>query len=108
MAAMNVLEQGRDGHIRLRVHAQPRARRVGVVGIHGDALKIAVREPATEGKANKAMATFLARLFQVPASAVVLESGGRSRGKRFRIEGVGMDTAKEMLSGLLDDASRDR
>ncbi|GAC56664.1 hypothetical protein GOHSU_12_00540 [Gordonia hirsuta DSM 44140 = NBRC 16056] len=49
------------------------------------ALTVYVREPATEGKANKAVGVLLAEHFGVPKSAVVLVGGATSRLKRFRI-----------------------
>ncbi|MFM9377854.1 DUF167 domain-containing protein [Gordonia sp. VNK21] len=51
----------------------------------GGALTVYVREPATEGKANKAVALLLAKHFGVPKSTVELVGGATSRHKRFRI-----------------------
>lgn len=48
-------------------------------------LTVYVREPATEGKANKAVALLLAKHFGVPKSTVELVGGSSSRHKRFRI-----------------------
>lgn len=46
-------------------------------------LVVYVREPAVEGKANKAVAAVLARHFSVPPSRMVLKSGHNSRHKTF-------------------------
>ncbi len=43
----------------LRVLAQPGARRDGVVGVHGDRLKVAVRAPPEDGRANAALEEIL-------------------------------------------------
>lgn len=48
-------------------------------------LTVYVREPATEGKATKAVGVLLAKHFGVPKSAVVLIAGATSRIKRFRV-----------------------
>lgn len=48
-------------------------------------LTVYVREPATEGKANKAVAQLLAKHFGVAKSTVVLTGGATARRKRFRI-----------------------
>lgn len=50
------------------------------------ALTVFVREPATEGKANIAVAALLAKHFGVAKSRVTLISGATSRTKRFRID----------------------
>ncbi|GAB20992.1 hypothetical protein GOPIP_001_01170 [Gordonia polyisoprenivorans NBRC 16320 = JCM 10675] len=48
-------------------------------------ITIYVREPATEGKANKAVAELLAAHLGVPKSRVNLIGGATSRTKRFRV-----------------------
>jgi uncharacterized protein len=69
----------------VHVHVQPRTGRTEVVGRHGDALKIRVQEPPVDGRATSAAAAALARLLDVPARRVVLESGASSRMKRYRV-----------------------
>ncbi len=71
----------------LAVHAQPGARRPGLRGLHGEALKIAVREAAQDGKANAAIAATLAKALDVSKSAVQVVAGHQSRSKRVFIEG---------------------
>ncbi len=82
----------------LRVHVQPRAKRAGVAGLHGDSLKLKVQAPPADGAANRACVELLARLLKVPKRSVSLRSGHRSREKTFLVEGV--DPAR--LKGLLD------
>jgi uncharacterized protein (TIGR00251 family) len=67
--------------VRLRIHLQPRASQNRVIGLHGDALKIALTAPPVGGAANAALLRFLAKLFALPASSVVLLSGEKSREK---------------------------
>lgn len=49
------------------------------------ALTVYVREPAIEGRANKAVAELLAKHLGVPKSKVALIGGATARTKRFRI-----------------------
>ncbi|MDY6809971.1 DUF167 domain-containing protein [Gordonia sp. HNM0687] len=49
-------------------------------------MTIYVREPATEGRANKAVAEILADHLGVPKSRVALVGGATARTKRFRID----------------------
>ncbi|WP_054815715.1 DUF167 domain-containing protein [Nocardia arizonensis] len=49
-------------------------------------LRLYVRAPAVEGKANKAAVELLAEHFGVPKSAVRLVSGATSRFKRFDVD----------------------
>lgn len=72
----------------LRVHVVPNAKSDCVVGEHGSAIKIKLRAPAVEGKANAALVRFLAEQMKLPRHAIVLQSGQRSRDKLLRIEGL--------------------
>ena len=49
-------------------------------------LLVYIREPAIDGKANKAVAELLAKYFEVPKSHVQLISGHKSKTKCFEIK----------------------
>ena len=69
------------------VTVKPGSRKGPLVEADDDgALTVFVREPATEGKANKAVAALLAAHLGVPKSRVALVGGATSRTKRFRID----------------------
>ena len=72
----------------LRVHVQPGAHGEGVVGIHGDALKVRVRAPAVSGKANSAVLSLLARELRVLPGSLTLTSGASGRDKRVSFAGL--------------------
>jgi uncharacterized protein (TIGR00251 family) len=76
-----------DGCV-LPVRAQPGARRAGVLGEQGGALKVAVTAPPEGGRANKALAEALRELLGVKRSQVELLSGATGRDKRFLIRGL--------------------
>ncbi len=88
------LSRAPDGVWILRVHAQPGARRTEVVGLHGDSLKVCVRAPALEDRANEALARFLADALGVARRDVVLASGARSREKRFEVRDPRADPSR--------------
>ena len=72
----------------LRVHVVPNAKIDEIIGDYGDAIKIKLRAPAVEGKANAALIRFLARQLKLPQYSIVLERGHRSRDKLIRIHGL--------------------
>ena len=72
----------------LRVHIVPNAKIDSVVGEHGGAIKIKLRAPAVEGKANVALIQFLAEQLNLPRNTIVLQRGHRSRDKLIRIDGL--------------------
>jgi uncharacterized protein (TIGR00251 family) len=91
--------QAADGSLILTLHIQPGARRSGIAGLHGEALKIRLAAPPVDGKANAELLGFLAKACGVPRSAVGLLSGETSRAKRVRISGA--DPARvAALAGL--------
>ncbi|HSO94442.1 MAG TPA: DUF167 family protein [Acidimicrobiia bacterium] len=88
------------------MHVQPRAGRSAVLGRHGRALKLRVAAPPVDERANTAATALLAEEFGVPASAVELIGGQRSRLKRFRIRGVDRDEFATQLRRTVDTADR--
>jgi len=82
----------------IRVHVIPNAKTDKVVGEHGDAIKIKLRAPAVDGKANNALRRFLAEKLSIPQRAIVLEHGEKSRDKVIRIDGPsGVDIRRGLL-----------
>ena len=80
--------QEKDGAFCLALHIQPGAKKSGVVGLHGEALKIRLAAPPVDGKANAALLAYVAELLELPKSAVSLKSGQTSRQKVVRVEDV--------------------
>jgi uncharacterized protein len=85
----------------LRVHVIPNAKIDAIVGKHGGAIKIKLRAPAREGKANAALHTFLAEELKIPQRAIVLERGHTSRDKMIRIDGMSEEDVYSRLLGML-------
>ena len=83
------------------LHVQPGAKRTGIVGPHGDALKIKLAAPPVEGKANEALLRYIAERFAVPLRDVALKQGGQSRHKVVAVSG-----SKIGPESLLTDASQ--
>ena len=81
----------------LSVHAVPNAMVDKVVGEHGGAIKIKLRAPAVEGKANAALITFLAQTLAISQQQITLESGKKSRRKLIRVEGLDPQMIKDRL-----------
>lgn len=78
----------RDGCVVFAVRVAPRARRDGIEGEHAGALKVRLRAPPVEGRANEALRRLLAEELNVPVSAVQIIGGATSRTKRVSIAGV--------------------
>ena len=70
------------------VKVHPRAKHDAITGEMGDALKLALKAPPVEGRANEACIEFFAKLLKVPRSSVTIASGATSRLKVVRISGI--------------------
>lgn len=81
---------GPDG-VHVAVKVQPKSRRPGIhgraPGIQGERLRIAVSEPAEDGRANRAVCAILAAALHVPAGRVSVAQGAGSREKTLLVEG---------------------
>ena len=77
-----------NGRVRFAVRVQPRASNTGLVGVHGDALKIRLSAAPVDGAANDAVVKFLAETFAVGRHAVRILAGESSRSKIVEIEGI--------------------
>jgi uncharacterized protein YggU (UPF0235/DUF167 family) len=84
--------------LRLIVKVKPGSRRPGIAR-DGDAIVVAVREPATDGKANLAVIRAVAAWLNLPPSRVALDQGAHSRTKRLAIE-IDATAYAEALSAL--------
>jgi uncharacterized protein (TIGR00251 family) len=81
----------------LRFHIVPNAKIDGVVGEHGGAIKMKLRAPAVEGKANAALRSFLSEQLEISERQIVLEHGTRSRDKIIRIDGLSDEEVRSHL-----------
>jgi hypothetical protein len=70
------------------VRVTPRAGRDEVVGWQGDELRVRLRTPPVDGRANAALVGLLASRLNVPPSSIELVSGATARVKRLRVEGL--------------------
>jgi len=89
--------------VSFRVRVQARARRSGISGELGDALKLSLASPPLEGRANQECVEFFADLLEVPRSSVTIASGKTSRNKLIRVAGLKADELQTRLSITITD-----
>lgn len=94
------LTADRDG-VLLPVHAQPGARRNGIVGVHAGRLKVAVTQAPEKGKANDAIIAVLADDLALKRSQFSLASGPTNSRKVFRVRDLTVDELAERIASCL-------
>ncbi len=95
---MITLSRQGDGAVCFAVKVVPRANKSEIAGFEGDAVKVRVKAPPVEGKANEALVKFLADALDVAKSQVEIVSGHASRRKVVRIRGVSPDRIEKAFS----------
>lgn len=85
---VEAVTQKEGDSIILHVLVQPKASQEGVVGFHGQALKVKVAAPPSGGKANLRLIEILAKRLNVAKSQIEIIRGHTSRKKVVRIEHI--------------------
>lgn len=90
----------RDAGVRFAVHVQPRAKKPGIDGTHGDALRVRVQAPPVDGAANDDVITVIADALGVPRRAVRIAAGLSGRQKLVDVDGIDASAATARLLSL--------
>lgn len=96
MSAFPFLRQTPEG-VYIQVHVQPKAARSAVEGLHRQRLKIRIKAPPVEGRANEECVRFLAKFFGVSKSRMELVQGLKSRQKTLRLHGASVEELETVL-----------
>ncbi len=81
------------------VRLTPRAGRDEIVGWQADELRVRLRAPPVDGRANDALRRLLASSLSIPPSDVEVVSGATGRVKRLRVEGLTEAEVRQRLAG---------
>lgn len=90
---------------RISVKVTPNAKQSEIIGWvepvdGGQALRIKLKAPPVDGKANKELVRFLARILGVPKNAVSTLRGEKSRLKSVEIGGLSGESIRERITSL--------
>jgi uncharacterized protein len=92
-----------DGTVLISLHVQPKASKTRIVGLYDGCVKIAVAAPPVEGKANKAVVAFVAKILGVPARDVSVKSGSQSKRKLLAVKALDVSEIHSMIEKVLTD-----
>ncbi len=79
------------------VKLHPRAKKNGITGEIGDALKLSLTAPPTDGRANQACIELFSKILKVPRSSITIASGAGGRNKVIRVTGVTAQYVRDRL-----------
>ena len=83
----------------------PNARKNEVVACTEDEIRLKVKAPAVDGKANAALIEYLAELMEVPRSKIRLKAGEKARTKIIEIDGPTPDEVRARIRSQVGIAS---
>ncbi len=69
------------------IHVSPKAKHEFVGGVHGDALRVSVKAPPVEGKANAACVRVLAQALNLSRTDIQLDPAAKGKRKRILLTG---------------------
>ena len=82
------------------VYVQPRSSRAAIVGVHDTALKIKLTAPPVGGAANKQCVQILAKILDLPKSAVTITGGQTGRLKQISVRPLRGTFTPEQIHAL--------
>lgn len=90
----------------LPIHLQPNARTNAIVGFSPDptgqsVLKLRLRAPAVDGKANAALIEYIAEILSLRPRHITLHRGHKSRDKLLLITGLTVDAIKSRIAAAM-------
>jgi len=86
--SMQFLEKLESDIWLLRVTVKPGADKDEILGVHAGRIKVSIKAPPVDGKANKALCLFISRTLGVRKKQVWIQRGLQSKNKDLFVSGV--------------------
>ena len=90
----------RGDRVLLDVAVSPGSKRDALLSEHDNALKISLKSPAREGRANAALVCFLASTHPLPRRDIQILRGASSRRKTIALSGAALPEVRHRLFGV--------
>jgi uncharacterized protein len=103
---MPYLSQLTDGTLLVRLHVQPKASKTRLVGLFDGCLKLAIKAPPVDGKANEEVISFLADFFGISGRDITLKSGALGRRKQLIVKNLAEGEVRRRVALYLDSCCR--
>ena len=96
LPAQDWIQDGPTGAV-VRIRVTPNGRRNEIQGVVDQLLKIRLRAPPVEGKANQALREYLAEIWDLSPGSVTLMRGDKSRIKMVHLRGCSANDIRKRL-----------
>lgn len=89
--------------MKIKFYIVPQSSENKLCGYHGDAIKLKIKAPPVDGKANKAIIIFLAEFLNIPKKYIDIKHGDTGRNKLVEFN-VDKSQENEILEKLKSDS----
>ncbi len=86
-----------DEGVEISLYIQPGASKSDLAGIHNGQIKLKIKAPPVDGKANEAVVEFLSEILGTAKRNIQILKGEKSREKKVLVAGFTVDLVKEKL-----------
>ena len=90
----------KENGILLKVKAVPNSSKNQFCGLFDGAIKVKIKAPAVENKANEELVKFLSKTLKIPKSNISIESGNTSKVKIVYIETCSVEKIKSFCDSI--------
>lgn len=90
---MKWLNKTKDGFV-IKIHVVPNSSKTQVIGEHGDRLKVKIKAPPVDGKANAEVIEFFSKFFGLKKNQVEIIVGETSKSKNILLRSETLDIEK--------------
>lgn len=97
MINLITMQEDKD-RIIFRIRVQPRASCNQVAGVMGGVVKIRIKAPPVDGRANDVCLKFLAGILGIPVNSIEIISGYTGRNKIVRVTGLTAQEISELIN----------
>lgn len=91
-----MLKQLPEG-VQISLHVLPKAHKSEIIGEHNGALKIKIKAPPVDGKANEAIVEFFSKLLKLSKNSIEILKGDKSKTKKILIHGLNVEDVQNRL-----------
>lgn len=99
-AKMCIFFKEKDNGVLLNIKAVPNSSKNEICGVMENALKVKIKAPAVENKANLELVKYFSKLLKVPKSSISLASGSTSKIKSLYIDGCTIEQIKSFCDSI--------
>lgn len=83
--------------VSISLHILPNAPRTEIIGLHGNHLKIKIKAPPVDGKANEEIIKFFSRYFEISRNRCEILRGEKSKSKVILLRGLTLTAVQNRL-----------